>query len=665
MKKLLIVSLLLILSEVSAAQQSTARRTFIEEFTSSSSDASAASDPVINQFEGEAPGKFCIVKWYLPIGTNGGTNPFFADYPLSKTRSQIYYGNDTVSRIFLNGGNRFDPNGLSLDELRAQVAPYYSKTSPFAIDITQQVIGDSVIATVTVRQLDTTIDLTKLSLGVIITERYNQFTDINHYPYHTNIVRTVLPSLDPKLGLFRDALPFAFVMQGHTVQTFRYAAQLGIDWDMYGLASTAVIQDNTTKEVLQCNWTVPEISFSRPTPSTYLFLNGATPCQFDLLNTTDSDFTIYPQLVHNAPAEWNLELSGMVIPNFVLKAHTRAQGTFVSEENIPFRGSGDFILLLRTDPGIVVANISGTLIGNDSRDIIIRNWASAVYQVDPDIVAWKQYGLDAAIINEDAIGDLFDNNLLRFRTVYVERSNYGNLSELGNIRDYMAHGGRMIFNSNSVLNYFSNSVVDTTINKYAVVFGNIFRTAPAGQGSSWSKGNVVPGNVFTDTLASPFAVSSRPIEELTPLDTFSKPLFMEQGGHIVGTAIETGTGKIAYLTFPLSDIQNATQTSFVTAKILSWFALPNSKVNSSAAEEPAAAIYPNPISAAAIIRYSASAEKAIFTLHDELGRVMAPPVQNVSEGQLRIDCSSLPSGTYYYSLQTGEKLLRGKMVVSH
>jgi len=379
---------------------------------------------------------------------------------------------------------------------------------------------------------------------------------------------------------------------------------------------------------------------------------------------TDSDFTIYPQISQNTPNDWNLKLAGMDYPNFVLKAHTSALGTFISEQQIPFRGSGDFTLLLRTNPGIVVASISGTLVGNDSRDLIIKNWASSVYQNDPDILKWKEFGLDAAIINEDAFDGLFGSNLLRFRTIYVQRSNFGDLAAIGSIKDYMAHGGRMIFNSNSVLNYFSNSIIDTSVNKYAVIFEKVFQTIPAGQGSTWSQGNVAVGNVFTDTLSVPFLVSSRPIQVLTPIDTFSKPLVIESGGHNVGMAIESAIGKIAYLTFPLSDIQDPAQASFITGRILSWFALPNSKVNTVGASEPQVAIYPNPVISNATLRYNASAEKPIFTLRDELGRIVTPSMQNLNEGHLNIDCSSMPSGTYYYSLQTSEKIVHGKMVVT-
>jgi hypothetical protein len=83
-------------------------------------------------------------------------------------------------------------------------------------------------------------------------------------------------------------------------------------------------------------------------------------------------------------------------------------------------------------------------------------------------------------------------------------------------------------------------------------------------------------------------------------------------------------------------------------------------------EEFSAAIYPNPVTSSATLRYTfASNIKVNLTLRDELGRIVTPPIQNVNENQLSIDCSSLPSGAYYYSLQVGAKVIRGKMVVSH
>lgn len=667
MKKLLTLTLLLILSTYGYAQQQTTRRTLIEEFTSSSADQSAVSDPVINQLEGEAATNFCIVKWYLPWGTVGADNRLAKDYPLSVTRSQGYYHNDTVSTIILNGSKRFNPYKLSLDTLRNRVSSEYSKTSPFIVTVTQQEVGDSVIALVYVRQLDTAVDLTKLSIGVILTERYAQYTDANHFPYHTNVVRTVLPSLDPKTGEIRDALPFAFVMAGQTEHTFRFAAKIGASWDRYGLASVAVIQDNSTKEVLQCNWTVPEIQFMRPTTNTFIMRKGKTPMQFQLRNLSDEDITITPQLTHNAPADWILALSGMDYPTFVLKAHSSVTGTFIAQQTVrSLHGSGEFILHFRAKQGIIVASISGTLVGDDSRDLIIKNWASAVYQSDPDIIKWKEFGLDAAIVNDDAIGDLFNDNLRRFRTVYVQRSNYGDSVQLETIRDYMSAGGRMIFNSNSVLKYFSNSIVDTTADKYAVNFKSIFRTIPTGIGSyKWSKGNVVASNVFADTLTSPFTAAQRFVEPLVPTDTFAKPMIFEHGGSTVGMAIESQLGKIAYLTFPISDIQNPTQAGFITDQILRWFKTSVSDVKEPSQENSDIVIYPNPASNSATVtsNYLQINDHGVIMLHDVLGNDVTHSLRT-ADGKCYIDCTSLPAGTYTLSIRSKDRLEFRKFIVA-
>ncbi|MEP7234034.1 MAG: T9SS type A sorting domain-containing protein [Ignavibacteriota bacterium] len=663
MKKLLLLSFLLLPCQISYAQQHTVRRTLVEEFTSSSCDPCFSSDPVIEQFEGEAPGKFCIVKWYTQWGTAGGTNPYYKSYPLSTTRSESYYFNSDVATIFLNGGNPFNPFGLGLDQLRDKVTPEYGKTSPFVLDITQQIKGDSLIANLTVRLLDTTIDLSNLSIGAIITERYNQFTDINHTPHHTHIVRGVLPTLDPKNGAIRDPLPFVLMMNGQMVQTFRFATKLGVDWDQYGLASVGVIQNNLTHEVLQCNWTVPEIKFTRTPQSTYLIVGGKTACQFTLSNTTDSAYTIYPQLTHTAPLVWKLFMNGIEQPSFLMNPHSTVSGSFEADRYVPIRGSAEFILLMRTNPGIVVGQISASLIGNDSRDLIIKNNTQSVYQSDPDIVAWKNFGLDAAIINDDAVESIFGPSLLRFRTVYVTRSLYGNLSQLESIRNYMAYGGRMIFNSYSAYPYYSASIADTTVNKYAPTFENVFRSQLTHSTFTWSKGNVAIGNVFSDTLQTPFVVSQRSIDALTPIDTFSKPLFREQGGKNIGMAIESEVGKIAYITFPLSDIQNQTLATQLTGQILTWFALPNSKVNPRIAEDISAEVYPNPVSANTTIRFPESSAKPLLTVHDELGRLVNPSVRDMSTEEIHLDCSALSTGTYYYSLQLGDMILRGKFIV--
>ncbi|MEI8135159.1 MAG: T9SS type A sorting domain-containing protein [bacterium] len=642
------------------------RRTLIEEFTSSSSDQSAACDNAINQFEGEAPGHFCIVKWYLPKGTPGGANAFYGDYTVSDARSHSYYGNDTVPRIYLNGGSHFDPTALSADGLRSHLIPEYAKTSPFSMKVTQSVTGDSLFSTVSIHLYDSTLDLQKLSIGVIVTQRYSETSDINHFPYHTNIVRTVLPSMDPKFGVIRDPIPFAISMAGQQSKVFHFATKIGTSWDRYGLVSVGVIQNNETMEVLQCNWTVPEVAFSRPSATTFIFLGGKTPWQCALKNVGDTDIRIYPQSTTTFPVSWDIRLSGFETPSFILKPGVSVTGTFISDKIGPFRESGEFIALLRTDPGLVLGSVAGTMIGNDSRDLIIKNWASSVHKTDADILAWKQFGLDAAICNEDALGSLFNDNLNRFRTIYIERSNYGNANELEILRRFLIGGGRLIFNSNIVNSLFSNSIIDTTTDKYAVNFEALFHTIPKPVGAiNWTKGNVVVGRVFTDTLTPLFSLASRPVEPLVPVDThLCKPLFVTQQGAVVGVASEAYMGRTAYLTFPISDINSGATASLVMGKILNWFATPY-KVKQSDIALLNSEVYPNPASTTCSIHLDAPFDHTLScSFFNEFGVEVRIVPMSSKDNTLTFDCSTLPSGAYHYRIAAGEKLSEGRIVVS-
>jgi len=77
--------------------------------------------------------------------------------------------------------------------------------------------------------------------------------------------------------------------------------------------------------------------------------------------------------------------------------------------------------------------------------------------------------------------------------------------------------------------------------------------------------------------------------------------------------------------------------------------------------------YPNPFNASTVIRYSlAVTSSVILTVHDVLGRkimVLISKVQLPGEHTVSFGASNLPSGVYFYRLQTEKKTLTNKMLL--
>ena len=83
-----------------------------------------------------------------------------------------------------------------------------------------------------------------------------------------------------------------------------------------------------------------------------------------------------------------------------------------------------------------------------------------------------------------------------------------------------------------------------------------------------------------------------------------------------------------------------------------------------------ATIYPNPISSQGVIRFGEILNgKIFFSCTDMLGRIHKISEFNsfnaTNLSELRLDCSGLSNGTYYYSIKIGELLIRGNIVVIH
>ena len=77
--------------------------------------------------------------------------------------------------------------------------------------------------------------------------------------------------------------------------------------------------------------------------------------------------------------------------------------------------------------------------------------------------------------------------------------------------------------------------------------------------------------------------------------------------------------------------------------------------------------YPNPFNPSTTIRYDLKADGrtrlAVYNLMGQEIAVLVDQMQNAGSHQLTFDASALPSGMYFYRLQSGDFVHSAKMVL--
>ncbi len=293
MKRILLLSALFLVAVAGASfAQSNNNHVLVEEFNSTNCPPCAGTDPAIEYFEQQRISEVCVIKWHQNF-PEANEDPFYN----AQTQNRFnYYGLQGAPSLTMQGANNiFNPYlWTSPYPIEDSETAYLNKMQNYyQMSTKHSVVGDSVIVWVTVTTSATQPAATDLNLGVVLTQRFQQFLGANRRPMYTDIVLTAIPELQSS-----GALNNPFTQAENSTVTYRYATKTSSSWDLTQLVAVAFIQSigGAGMPVYQSAWDVPQINVYANgfnfDPMALLAGNPNSTASYYLTNNTSSSQTI-------------------------------------------------------------------------------------------------------------------------------------------------------------------------------------------------------------------------------------------------------------------------------------------------------------------------------------------------------------------------------------
>lgn len=678
MKRLLLFASLASLCVTSIAFGQATRRVLVEEFTNTGCPPCAATDPMVESFEFSKLDQITAIKWHVSWPDN--TDPFYnAQSPttLSDTRGTKYYGVTGVPFVSMNGspingkGNFSTVDQQSfMDFVTSEVA----KSTPYEIDVTQDMTADSIIANITIKCLGAPVG-TNLLLGTVFAERYNPFHGNNGRPFYTSIVRAVPSGLAASGAIATTAKYPAFTIANGETKTFRIAAKLGSTWTKNEMMSVAFIQDADTKEVYNSNWTVPAIKVEAPAQNVLTVPSGSNSLSYSLTNLSSGALNL--KAVYSAsgvPANWNVAVSGVgADSSLTVAASGNAAVTVASTAATNMTGYKPFTVTFMRNDGFYIGAADGKLWGANNKNIIVdanagttSTGAKCAQAMTAIGTSLGDYATTSVVVPRADFEAMFDDWSNFHTVIYNAGVGYvGLYSDVGTwekIQPYLAQGGHFMISSNVAASAYGQSGNQTLIDLWTTVFHIDAANCTYDNTTPWSSlvgvsGDPLGGGINT-TVSGQTASTG-----LMSIDETGVACFQDENGLNTGIRAEDPAthGKTLVTTFDIETVKAADRGN-VAAKIMAWFDGAASVKTSDNATAFTMSNYPNPAKINTNIRYSLTTPTSVtLTVSDVMGRevarLMSGEQQNAGTYEADFNVSKLATGTYIVTLNAGGKIL--------
>jgi thiol-disulfide isomerase/thioredoxin len=673
MKRLLLLALVLAFAGTANAQYT--RRVLVEEFTNTGCPPCAATDPVMESFEDMNINDITVLKYH--VSWPDANDPFYIAQKApdeANSRGQKYYGVTGVPAVFFAGTEKPWPlTDASLSAAHEAV----KGTSPFKIDITQKIEGDSVKAYITVTAGPTLPSATDLQLAGVFAERWNPYHGTNGRPYHTSIVRKVVPGVVKSTGELNAAANLT-IAAGES-KSFVYAAKIGTTWVRDQLMAVAYIQSASSKEVYQSNWTIPSVTTVADEAGVTVVPGLAG--QAILLENTNPTSAVRIKAVANAPtkpANWTISFDG-ADANGVVSIDPKTAKTITLNVTAPdgqAKGSTSAsVYLYEVDAqGNIIAplkGLEGYYFGRDNDELIIEAGGAG----GSALAALDQRGVVAGLIDYQTLSNNF-STLAQFKHVVYVTGGYQHftatdgMSEL--VADYVLNGGKLLYSGYAAIGFAYQNDDPSEVDFWNTVFHispqNYRYSSSNPNVNSWGKIYAKAGDPITDGFNTKLTDSMVVRQNMAASDAGFQATLWNARKDTIGMRAITGAGKVAAYSFPL-ELLSTEDRNTLMEKTYAWFDAAAAVKISDNATSTELSNYPNPFNPSTTIEFSIT-EPAPVTLvvKDMMGREVATLIdyQMHERGTYSqpFDASELASGTYMYELTAGSQKITKKMTLN-
>jgi hypothetical protein len=675
---LLLIALLAFGASASFAQVQ--RRVLEEEFTNTGCPPCAATDPLVEDFENQNMDKICVLKYHT--SWPDPSDPFYLAQKTktwNDARIQSYYGQNGVpfvkfsgktepmTRIF-DGSGQYTISATLPGDLRDSMNAVYTMTSPYTIDITQQIVGDSIIAVVTVKTVSAPPSQTDLRLACVFGERYNPYHGSNGRPFYTSIVRSVLPGIAANGSISTTASYPVFNLANGQTQTIRFADKIGTTWNRKQMMTAAFIQSAGTKEIFQANWTVPNITLDLSSTTDFAIApNSSQSVTINNLSNTSQKVTL-DYTAADMPASWKASADA-ADANGAITIPAKGSTTINLTMSVTGKaiGSANGMFGFTSVDGVGIGGAGISYFGADNTDVIVDGGVGAAV-LTPELTDMNANGLQAGIVARSQFMTNF-NDWTQFKTVYIAAGdNVGiqvGTNEWGNVADHLAAGGNILFTGSRTIGIYQSSGNDIYMQNWR---DNFHIDPTANTTSTWSKVTGVTNDPIGNGVSSTLNPKTNYRQGLVASDDGFMGIFANEKKDTVGMRALTGTGKVVYLAFELESLPAADRTN-VSKRIIDWFNGAASVKTSNNATDVKIANYPNPVSKNTTFNYSLTQRGTVnLAIYDVMGREVSRLVSNETQDQgtytADFDASHLATGSYTYVLTTNGNKVTGTMAVT-
>jgi hypothetical protein len=382
MKKLLLSIFTVLLLAPLANAQVAKKYLIIEQFTNASCGPCAAGNPAFNNdvilpYTGKTHHVAYHTSW-------PGTDPMYSHNTAENAARTTYYNVTGVPTYITMGKNNGRPVPKDLDAL---IDGDGNPGSPIALEVSQEIDGDSLRVKVKVITVNENFSDLTYKLRIAIVERninYSTPPGSNGEKYFPNVFRKMLPNTTG--DDYKRAPKGQFVEYNYAVKIPNPSV-----WKMNEIYTLAFVQNNTTKDILNCGSSRDEpINISNgglSVTAPKLFVASSSETKFPTVvsnkGVIDETFRVY--LSKSVPMDWDVtfEVDGIAYS---------ANDTV--EINIPAGSDIDgFVTIMPGNtPGIGRSTISMVSVDNPSG--IVFNKTVKVISKVTDLVVSNSSAID-------------------------------------------------------------------------------------------------------------------------------------------------------------------------------------------------------------------------------------------------------------------------------
>ena len=649
-----------------------------EHFTQASCGPCASQNPT---FQANIMDKNPGVARHIAYHTSWpGVDPMFNFNKAGNNARTSHYSPGGVPMIYLQGNKK---SGSPGSFTQADVDAIVNQGSPISISVTQVDNGATRDVNVTVTSAGTPPSGSFTIRTAIIEKEisYSSPPGSNGEKWFPNVFRKMLPA---------DAgEPITLAAQGGSV-SFQYTFDEDPAWDMTQIELIAIVQENTSKEIINCGSTedaAPGNGVMSMPASTMQKATANTKTSFTFNSTNngssaeDFKFTLAGSAPNGWTADFDVDGNNYSTQTTLSIAAGASVATKINITPNATVGIGEYTLTMQsvTNPGTTPVTITVSVMSGIT-DLIISNSAQLGDGDPGDASNWEKVytdAMDAANNTSYATADnafaekaIAANGLDGVKNIYYNVGwTFPSLTDdfVAELTKFMQNGGNLFVSGQDVAwdNYDPNANAHGTAATKAFCDAYLGLNYVADGASTTTQltavsGEAIFGTTPSSAIADYYGGGAVYPDEITPKGSGSAAIFNYDGGAKVGAVRNLMGNKIVFIGVGLEQLTKATANA-IMKNSHDWFhgLTSTEEFDKNMLSLNMGQNFPNPTNDITTIPFNNLENDVTLELLDVTGRVVFS--ERVAKGTklINVNTAQFEAGMYLYRLVNGSVISSG------